>query len=146
MSIKKGILSMFAALIFEYPKFNLSKHECARIDAVIDDLSDEGKLLRGRKREQFQWIGVNIVEKMCRCWLRAALDEGCLSWDIIIHKALTVVLQSALGCRGGEIALSKGYTVEYMRWSHIVMKLPLNGNTIDDIQLTCLLKFEKSKK
>ncbi|KAF4628229.1 hypothetical protein G7Y89_g9922 [Cudoniella acicularis] len=53
MSIKKGILSMFAALIFEYPKFNLSKHEYARIDTVIDDLSDEGKLLRGRKREQF---------------------------------------------------------------------------------------------
>ncbi len=145
-SIKKGLLSLFSALTFKYPKFNLSKHECSRIDALIDGLSAEGKLLRGRRRKKFEWIGVSIVEKMSRCWLQAALDDGCLSWDIIIHKALTVVLQSALACRGGEISRSKGYTVEYMRWSHLVMKLPPGENTLDDVQLTCLLKFEKTKK
>ena len=145
-SMKTGLVSLFAALVFEYPKFNLSKHECARIDTVLDDLSAEGKLLRGRRREKFQWIGVNMVEKMCRSWLQIALDEGCLSWDIVIHKALVVTLQCALGCRAGEIALSKGYTTEYMRWSHLVMKLPPNVNTIDDVQLTCILKFEKNNK
>jgi hypothetical protein len=145
-SIRKGILALFSALTFEHPKFNLSKHECSRIDALIDGLSDEGKLLRGRVREKFEWVGVSIVEKMTRSWLQAALDDGCLSWDIIIHKALTVVLQSALACRGGEIARSKGYTVEYMRWSHLEMKLPPGKNTLDDVRLTGLLKFQKTKK
>lgn len=33
-----------------------------------------------------------------------------------------------------------------MRWSHIVMKLLPYENTIDDVQLTCLLKLEQNKK
>ena len=145
-SIKKGILSLISALTFEYAKFNLSKHECSRIDALIDSLSDEGKLVRSRRREKLQWLGISIVEKMLRCWFQAALDDGCLSWDVIIHKALTVVLQSALGCRGGEIAMSRGYTAQYMRWNDLEMKLVPGKNTLEDIQLTICLKYEKTKK
>jgi hypothetical protein len=144
--IKKGIENLFSGLTFEYPKFNLTKHECTKLDALIDGLAVEGKLLRGKRRKKNEWIGVALVEKMSRCWLQAALDDGCLSWDIVIHKAMSVVLQSALGCRAGEISRSRHYTVESMRWSHLVMKLPPSQNTLDDVQLTCELKFMKGKK
>ncbi|MCJ1435728.1 hypothetical protein MMC27_005103 [Xylographa pallens] len=145
-SIRRGVSVLCSALIFEFPKFSLSKHDCSRVDALIDGLADDGQLRRGRHREQYQWIGVSLVEKMSRSWLQAALDNGCLSWDIVIHKALTLVLQSALLCRAGEIAKSKLYTVEFMRWRDMVMTLPLGADTLDDVQLTCLLRFEKGKK
>ncbi len=74
-----------------------------------------------------------FVKTMCRCWLQTALDEGCLSWDIIIHKVLTVVVQASLMCRGGKITLSKGYKDEYLRWSHSGMKLAPTDTTIDGI-------------
>jgi hypothetical protein len=44
-SIEKRILSLFSALTFEYPNFNLSKYKCSRIDVLIDSLSNEGKLV-----------------------------------------------------------------------------------------------------
>lgn len=144
--IKKGLYFLFSSMTFEYPKFNLTKHECSKIDALIDSLAEEGKLIRGKRRAKNEWIGVAIVEKMSRCWLQAALDGGCLSWDIVIHKAMSVVLQSALCCRAGEIAKSCYYTMESMRWSHLVMKLPPGRNTLDDVHLTCQLKFMKGKK
>jgi hypothetical protein len=145
-TVKRGVLTMISSLTFEYPKFTLSTHECGKIDALVDGLADEGKLARGRKRERYEWIGMNLVEKMSRSWLQTALDDGCLSWDIIIHKALGVVLQASLVCRGGEIARSKNYIVEYMQWSHLEMKLAEGENTIDGVQLDVCLKFEKGKK
>jgi hypothetical protein len=33
-----------------------------------------------------------------------------------------------------------------MRWSHLEMKLLPGENTIDGVQLTCTLEFEKGKK
>ncbi|KAK0129018.1 hypothetical protein ONS95_000958 [Cadophora gregata] len=144
--IKRGIGRLCSALVFEYPNFTLSKHESVKIDAVVDELAMEGKLERGRRRKANQWVGVAIIEKMCRCWLQAALDEGCLSWDIVIHKVLCVALQTALAARSGDITLSKGYTTEYMQWSDLVMKLSEHGDALDDIELTCTLRFEKNKK
>lgn len=145
-SLKHGLRQLFSALIFKYPDFNLTKHDCSQIDALVDNLAAEGRLIRGRVRERYEWIGVAVVEKMARAWFQAALDDGCLSWDIVIHKAMTVVLQSALCCRGGDIALSKLYTVEFMRWEHLVVKVPPGKNTLDDVQLTCQLKFVKGHK
>jgi hypothetical protein len=67
ISIKKGIISLISALTFEYPKFNLSKHECGQINALVGGLADKGRLLRGRAREMLQWIGVNLIKKTSRC-------------------------------------------------------------------------------
>ncbi|RDL33092.1 uncharacterized protein BP5553_08531 [Venustampulla echinocandica] len=144
--IRKGIQSLFSGLTFEYPKFNLTRHECTKLDALIDTLASEKKLLRGKRRAKNEWIGVALVENMSRCWLQAALDCGCLSWDVVIHRAMTVVLQSALCCRAGEISKSCGYTVEFMRWSHLVMTLPPGQNTLDDVHLTCQVNYMKGKK
>lgn len=49
-TVMHGVGELITALIFEYPKFNLTKHECSRIDALIDTLAAEGKLDRGRRR------------------------------------------------------------------------------------------------
>ncbi|MCJ1418742.1 hypothetical protein MMC32_005093 [Xylographa parallela] len=53
-SIRVEIRVLLSALTFDFPKFNLSKYECSPIDALVDGLAAERKLLRGREREQFQ--------------------------------------------------------------------------------------------
>jgi hypothetical protein len=63
--------------------------------------------------------------------LQAALNDGCISWDIQLYKPLFTVLLSAFGCKSGEVSLTDRYTVEYMRWGHIELKLATGRNTID---------------
>ena len=146
ISFQKGIQVCIAVFTYDYPKFTLSKHECTRIDSLVDSLAAEGSLTRGRRRDKYQWIGASMIEKMSRAWFQAALDDGCLSWDVTIHKGLTVVLQSALACRAGDMTLSRGYTNEFMQWIDITMKLAPGDDSLDGIQLTCLLRFEKNHK
>jgi hypothetical protein len=132
-------------LVFKYPAFKLSKNESVRIDAVLDALAKEKKVFRGSWRKR-QWLGVNLLEKMSRAWLQAALDDGCLSWDVQLHKLLSIVLLSALGCRTGEVSLTGRYEVEYMRWKHIELKLAAGRHTVDDLEAEITLSFEKAKK
>jgi hypothetical protein len=132
-------------LVFKYPAFKLSKNESVRIDTVLDALAKEKKVLQGSWRKR-QWLGVNLLEKMSRAWLQAALDGGCLSWDVQLHKLLSIVLLSALGCRSGEVSLTDRYEVEYMRWKHIELKLAAGRNTVDDLEAEVTLCFEKAKK
>ena len=145
-TIRAAFLKLESALVFKYAEFKLSLHECARLDALFDTLAKDKKLLRGRWRER-QWLGVNMLEKTSRSWLQLGLDHGCNSWDIHLQKLLSVVMLSSLGCRSGELALSVHYTDEYMRWEHIKLKLQNGGsNTVDDLNATVLLCFEKDKK
>jgi hypothetical protein len=145
-TIRAGFQKLESALTFKYPEFKLSRHECARLDAVFDALAKDKKLLRGRWRER-QWLGVTILEKMARSWMQFGLESGCNSWDIHLQKLFSVVMLSSLGCRSGELALSGFYTEEYMRWGHIKLKLEKGGkNTVDDLSATVLLCFEKNRK
>jgi hypothetical protein len=56
---------MIEALVFKYPKFNLSKHKSRRIKTLLDALTKEQKLLRG-KWSKTQWLGVTFLEKLAR--------------------------------------------------------------------------------
>lgn len=146
VTLRQGIRTCISAFIFDYPKFNFSRHDCARIDNTVESLTKEGMITQGRRREKYEWVGASMIEKMSRSWFQAALDDGCLSWDIVIHKALTVVLQSALACRSGDIAKSQLRTSEFMRWSDIKLKLTPGDDTLDGLQLTVVIKFEKGHK
>ena len=145
-SIKAAFQKLESALDFKYADFKLSRHECTQIDAVFATLAKEKKLVRGRWRER-QWLGANMLEKMSRSWLRLGLDSGCSSWDVHLQKLLSIVMLSALGCRSGELALSVQYEEEYMSWKHVTLKLTKGGeSTVNNIEATILLCFEKNKK
>jgi hypothetical protein len=143
--VRGGFFKVESALTFKYPEFKLSSHDCARLDALFAKLANQKRLFRGVWRER-QWLGTNILEKISRSWLRLGLDAGCNSWDVHLQKLLSVVMLSALGCRSGELALSEHYTEEYMRWEHVTLKLGKEGNSIDDVEASILLCFEKNKK
>lgn len=61
---------------------------------------------------------------MAKSILIDAIDCGTLSWDVTICRVLSIVLQSALCTRSGDLANSKGYDdVICMRFEHIKIKL-----------------------
>ncbi|KAK9367326.1 hypothetical protein V1509DRAFT_654034 [Lipomyces kononenkoae] len=128
-SVKSAVLQLVRGLEFKYPHFKLSGHHAARIDAMLSDLAKEGKLLRGQWSKG-EWLGVVLFEKMARAWLQTALDHGCLSWDVQISRLLSISLVVALACRAGEVAVSRGYTTESLKWGHA----------------TIVICFEKGKK
>lgn len=69
-TMKHGLLQLVAALDFKNPQFKLSKHDAARIDALLADVVKAGKLLPGRWSKP-QWVGIALFEKMARAWLQS---------------------------------------------------------------------------
>jgi hypothetical protein len=51
----------------------------------------------------------------------------------------------ALGCRTGDVALAKGYKYEFMKWKDIQLTLR-GGSTLEDLEASIEICFEKSKK
>ncbi|KAK9328329.1 hypothetical protein V1520DRAFT_313332 [Lipomyces starkeyi] len=127
-TMKEAVVQLVQGLEFKYPHFKLSRHHAARIDAMLSDLANEGKLLRGRWSKA-EWLGTVLFEKMARAWLQTALDQGYLSWNVQISRLLSMSLVVALACRAGEVTVSHGYTTESLTWRHA----------------TNVIRFEKGK-
>ncbi|KAK9312037.1 hypothetical protein V1524DRAFT_411146 [Lipomyces starkeyi] len=143
-TMKEAVVRLVQGPEFKYPHFKLSRHHAARIDAMLSDIANEGKLLRGRWSKA-EWLGTVLFEKIARAWLQTALDQGCLSWDVQISRLLSISLVVALACRAGEVTVSHGYTTESLTWRHVELKL-VGGETVNDIEATLVMCFEKGKK
>lgn len=78
------------------------------------------------------WLTFPVVSRMVVTWLAHHVDHGTPSWDVTIARALSVVLQSALGCRAGDIALPKCYTDRYLVYRNVKtsrdVQLPPNAS------------------
>ena len=144
-TLRRAISSLTEGLIFRYPKFSLTPHDGKKIDVVLDAFAKEGKLLRGKWRKN-QWLGVVVFEKMARAWLLAGLEQGCLSWDVHLHKLLSLTLAVALNARVGDVARTQHYHVEFMKFGHIQIKLPEGGATVEDLEAFVTICHEKAKK
>ena len=134
------------ALVFHYKDFKLTKQDAHRIDAVIQQLLNDGKITKDPVRERL-WLGSRIVQQMAVAMLNNAINNGTKSWDVTLSCCLTIVLQSALACRAGDIQRSKHYTgEEYLQWKHITLKA--TGATVQNPKLTMLvtLLYRKGHK
>lgn len=132
------------ALIFKHREFKLAKHDLRRIDTLLDAFTKEGRLLHGRWTKN-NWLGTVILEKMARTWLQTALREGTVSWDTHLHKLLSIVLMCSLSCRSGDIGLTAGYKNEFLKWSHVEIKL-CGEKKLENLEALIVLKYEKDKK
>lgn len=83
---------------------------------------------------------------MIRAFLEHFHAYGCLSWDIVVAKYLSVVPVASLGCRSGDVTGSNGYTgFEYMQWRHIDL-LYEGEPTYLNLRATVTLKVQKGYK
>ncbi len=83
---------------------------------------------------------------MVRKFLEYWQVNGCISWDVFISKTLSVIIVSALGCRPGYVARSRGYTdAEYMKCQDI--ELAFEGDVKhENLRATITLRYTKRNK
>ena len=88
---------------------------------------------------------------MATTWLELVLQDGCRAWDTRLQMLLSLVLQSSLSCRGGNIARSQGYQgLKCLQWQHITMKLRREGDglaaSVEGLEAYMVLRFTKGDK
>ncbi|KAG9228158.1 hypothetical protein BJ875DRAFT_478206 [Amylocarpus encephaloides] len=79
-TIKNAFRYISSGLLFRHESWQLSKHHAIKIDTLLDALTKEGKLIRGRWSKN-QWLGTVLFEKMARAWLEAGLCVIYIIWE-----------------------------------------------------------------
>ncbi|RTE70581.1 hypothetical protein BHE90_015012 [Fusarium euwallaceae] len=114
--------------VFQYKGFKLDQHDSSRIKETLQQLWLEGILTKEVIREK-HWITSDMIDMMLRAMLQDGIQNGTLSWDVLIMKALSLLLQCVVGARAGEIRRSHQYQgLECLRWEHIYIVLDTSNN------------------
>lgn len=146
-SIRNALSLLIPWLKESYKGFerNWTQHITLRIRTLIDNKEKEGLLTRGRWRKR-QWLGFNMVLKMCTAYVTSAIEDGCVSWDIVVHRWLSIVLMCSLGSRSGDIARSSRYQgLECLLLEHITLTLE-GGDKFHNLEASVELAFTKTNK
>ncbi|RSL88221.1 hypothetical protein CDV31_016100 [Fusarium ambrosium] len=114
--------------VFQYKGFKLDQHDSSRIKETLQQLWLEGILTKEVIREK-HWITSDMIDMMLRAMLQDGIQNGTLSWGVLIMKALSLLLQCVVGARAGEIRRSHQYQgLECLRWEHIYIVLDTSNN------------------
>ena len=129
---------------------NYGSTDVTRINVHLDQLVKRDLLVKGKWFKK-QWLGFTMIQQMAQNWLECSLADGCLSWDRVLLKLLSIILQSALTARSGDIARSKRYTgLQCLCYQDIELTLPpqTEGGKLSVNQLSgkFTLRFRKSRK
>jgi hypothetical protein len=140
-----GLKWLIDGLKFEYSTFTLTSNERLRIANVMESLVRDKYLTKDPKR-QSQWLGAFLACKLSTALFLDALTEGTLSWDVVLSKALSIILTSALMTRAGDITRSRFYfAFECMLFGHIEIKLIISDG-VEYLTARVTLYFEKGQK
>lgn len=143
--IKEGLRHVITCLQFRFKDFILNKSERLRLTSCVNKLHDEGKITQISTRDR-HWVTAQIVTRLVSGMFAQALTGGTLSWDVTISRALSILLQSALACRAGEVGFSQGYDHLFaMRYEHIEVKVVFINGQWQFIALVDVL-FTKTSK
>lgn len=121
-TIMTSLKALATILIGTYEDFSISNYWAAKCDSLFNTLVSEGVFINGfwEKRRR---IGFDTILILGDSFLLSGLEEGCLSWDTLLSKHLSVVLVAACACRSGDAARTPLYTgIEYLAFEDIILK------------------------
>ncbi|KAI7275302.1 hypothetical protein KC345_g6886 [Hortaea werneckii] len=148
-TITSAIKCLLAYGTFTWREFSWSKYDSARIGAWAGTAVQEGRLIRGIWKKRV-FIGFPVLSRLVREFLQHARVNGCMNFDIVVAKMLSVVLTSSLGARAGDVALSDGYEESSMyclQFRHIQLRVRgEEGPRFENLYATVELEFTKGKK
>ena len=134
---------------FTWREFAWSQHDSARIETWAGTAVQEGRLIEGQWYKKV-FIGFPVVSRLVREFLQHARVNGCINFDIVVAKMLSVVLTSSLGARAGDVALSDGYEESSMyclQFRHIQLRVRgEEGPRFENLHAIVELEFTKGKK
>ncbi|KAI0815833.1 hypothetical protein GGR55DRAFT_675446 [Xylaria sp. FL0064] len=131
--------------VFYFEDFKIQRRDRARIRSLLQGLLNDGTLTKEPVRDK-HWVVTDAVQIMIQTLLQDAIKNGTPSWDIVIMRAVELLLQASCGCRAGEIRRSVLYTGrEFLAWKHIVIwQTTKDGHDI--LKATITLAFVKGNK
>jgi hypothetical protein len=118
-------------LVFHFKGFEVTKHLKLHVASTIEGMWQMGKLTRAPARAR-NWVGVFWVRKLANALLVDALVDGTSSWDVTIHRILSIVLQAALPCRSGDIYPTHHATSSFLCWNDVQIKF--RGNSTEGVE------------
>ncbi|KAL9032599.1 MAG: hypothetical protein Q9180_006411 [Flavoplaca navasiana] len=143
---KNAMVSLLETLSFRFgqDRFNLDKRARLQIENTFSTLRKKGALTKEPMREK-KWISDLATFRLVCALMSDALVNGTASWDKTIAQALSITIQTALITRGGDVMLTSGYTVEYMKYQDVVLTLVPRAQTGDE-QLTAYFIIKHAKE
>ncbi|KAK4989791.1 hypothetical protein LTR50_002965 [Elasticomyces elasticus] len=137
-----------------YDSFELTFGERERIKSLFRSLQADGTITKAPKYEP-HWLSARTISRVTLALLQNAIQHGARNWSITIYKCLSMAIQSALGCRSGDIARTKGYdAAACILYEDVVLKVcinpqaQMNGPLLDRVIMKAKfnLKYTKGLK
>ncbi|KAK5172655.1 uncharacterized protein LTR77_002775 [Saxophila tyrrhenica] len=153
-TIWQGIAVIIAYGTWKWRNFDFGPYDAARVKQSIQQSIDSGILMKGAFRERAS-LGFATLSRLVRNYLQHVMDRGTGNYDHVINRTLAVVLQSALACRSGDIAVSKGYSDRYcLRFEHVELFLlpppddedPTTASSLQHLRAIFTLAYTKCHK
>ncbi|KAF4556931.1 Hypothetical protein D9617_1g088130 [Elsinoe fawcettii] len=135
-------IMMFAK--WQWPDFKIH-NELLR--SHIHHLVREKKVIKGVWKPRV-WLGFATMARLAQTWLDQAVTDGTENMDSTIMHLLRVVLVSSMGARAGDVALSRGYNSEMLRFKSVTIKFKddVQNFTIPDLEMRVELEHTKGHK
>ena len=141
-TIKSAEWSLHHSPTFHYREWKLSKHDATRVDAMLHKLLKDGRVTK-QPSIQKQWISAMLVRQMVGAIFRYAMTNSTRSWDVTIHKCLSLVLQAATCSRSGDTHQTEYYKEPvHLRWEHVFVKI---AGTLEKPSMRMLVRLFHSK-
>ncbi|RGP63341.1 c2h2 and c2hc zinc finger [Fusarium longipes] len=122
--VKTGLSIIKKNLAFQYKEFKLDEYDEAHLKNTLENLVQDGVLTKEPTRDDKHWVTGDIIGKMIKAMLEDGVNNGTMSWNALIMKTVSLLLQSITGGRSGDIRQSHLYQdSECLQWKHISISL-----------------------
>jgi hypothetical protein len=144
--LQGGIQHLVKSCIFYHSAFSLSRHDTSRIAATVDYLYQEGRLTKDPSWQK-NWVGTFLVRRLVTALIEDALKNGTINWDVVMSKALSIVMVAALASRAGDVTVAQldGQTLPFLCYNDITIKLK-GGRAVEDLEAQVVIRNEKGAK
>jgi len=147
--VKRGVKTLigYGTFTWKDKDFKMTPNDGLLLETFIQKCVTEGRLLKGYVKDR-AWISFVTLSRMTRAFVEHNLTYIPRGWDTVVSKLFGITLIAALGCRGGDVALSSGYRTQFMRWSDIelVVEGPTANPDLDNLKATITIRYAKGKK
>lgn len=141
--MRSGIKQIFILIKKDFPDFVLDRKQSRALEAAMHSLDREGTLTKQPLHKE-EWITCKLVLTMVTALVSDSVIHRTHDWSITISRALSIVLQTSLTARAGDMSLSRHTSSDYcLRYKHVVIRVvePAHGEQSDaeptfDAQIT----------
>ena len=96
-------------------------------------------------------MGIAVLKKMSEAYLTQAITEGTRSWDFVVARVLSVLMQSVIAGRAGDAARSQLYMGnEFMAYKDVELCLHAASGTpkpsVSELQAKITVRCRKGFK